>query len=286
MKLCPQCSAAHEAVDWVCPACAWRPERRGQVYDLMGPADAGTLGFEAHAFQDLAAVEDGYFWFAARNALIGWARSAYFADSRSFLEVGCGNGQVLRALQQADPGLRLTASEAFFEGLHVAASRLSGVDLLRADVRCLPFDEEFDVVGAFDVLEHVDDDARAMQQIARATKKGGGVLVTVPQHPRLWTAIDTYSGHRRRYTRQTLTRLIRSAGLRLVRMTSFVSLLLPALLLSRAIRRGRPVDPSAEYRIPVTVNRLAGAVMGLERGLIRAGVSFPAGGSLLAVARR
>ncbi len=286
MKRCPQCSTAHEAADWVCPACGWRPERHGQVYDLMSQGTAGSLGFQAHNFQDLAAVEDRYFWFAARNALIAWAMSRYLPDARTFLEVGCGNGQVLRALQRVAPNLRLTASEAFVEGLEVAASRLTGVDFLRIDVRALPFQEEFDAVGAFDVLEHVDDDRQAMAEIARTTKKGGGVLVTVPQHPRLWSEIDTYSGHKRRYTRSALTGLLRGAGLRVVRVTSFVSLLMPGLLLSRVVRRGRPVDPAAEYRIPAAVNRLAGAMMGLERGFIRAGLSLPAGGSLLAVARR
>jgi SAM-dependent methyltransferase len=286
MKLCPRCSAAHGAVDWVCPACHWHPQRRGRIYDLTGDGVERQLGFEAHAFQDLAAVEDEYFWFRARNALIEWALTTYLPGSRTFLEVGCGNGQVLRALQRAAPELRLTASEAFYEGLHVAAARLHDIDLLRVDVRRLPFVEEFDVVGAFDVLEHVDDDHEAMQQIAGATKRGGGVLITVPQHPRLWSEIDAYSHHRRRYTRATLTALLQTAGLSLVRMTSFVSLLLPGLLMSRILRRGRPVDPVAEYQIPPAVNRLAGAMMGIERRLIRAGVSFPAGGSLLAVARR
>jgi SAM-dependent methyltransferase len=193
---------------------------------------------------------------------------------------------VLRALHERFPTLRLTASEAFAEGLAVLEARLADVELLRADVRRLPFDGEFDVVGAFDVLEHVDDDVGAMREIARSAAAGGGVIVTVPQHPGLWSEVDAYSGHRRRYTRSSLRELLQAAGLRVVRMTSFVTLLLPGLLLARTLRRGRPVDPFTEYRIPGAVNTLADAVMGVERRLIRAGISFPAGGSLLAVARR
>ena len=65
-----------------------------------------------------------------------------------------------------------------------------------------------------------------------------------------------------------------------------MSLLLPALMLSRMAQRSAPVDPAREFEIPAAVNRVGAAVMTLERALIKSGLSFPAGGSLLAVARR
>ena len=156
----------------------------------------------------------------------------------------------------------------------------------QADVTRLPLRGEFDVVGAFDVLEHVPDDAAAIREIARSVRPGGGVVITVPQHAWLWSGLDEYAGHQRRYSRAALVSLVGSAGLRPVLVTSFVSLLLPALLLSRAAQRGKTVDPLQEFRIAPAANRVAGWMMTAERALIRGGLSLPAGGSLLLVARR
>ena len=75
-----------------------------------------------------------------------------------------------------------------------AVSRVPDVQLYQLDGRRLPFEEEFDVVGAFDVLEHVDDDGLVLAQMHQATKPGGGIIVSVPQHPWLWSAVDEFSG--------------------------------------------------------------------------------------------
>ena len=231
-------------------------------------------------------MESCHFWFAARNKLITWALRRFFPGARTFLEVGCGTGQVLRALNQTMPSLRMTGLEASFAGLRFMLERVPRLQAVQAVATALPYESEFDVVGAFDLLEHIPDHAAAMAEIVRSVKPGGGVLLTVPQHPRLWSALDRYSGHQRRYTRRGLTSLVRTSGLDLLFATSFVSLLLPALLLSRMRQQNETVDPLQEFRISPAVNAFGRTMMAVERRLIRYGVSLPAGGSLLVVARR
>jgi SAM-dependent methyltransferase len=156
------------------------------------------------------------------------------------------------------------------------------------DARALPFEEAFDVVGAFDLLEHVPEDEDALTQMRRATVAGGGVLLTVPQHPRLYGYADERAGHVRRYDAGDLRAKIERAGFEVLRMTSFLSLLLPAMALSRA-RRPRPgSDPLSipGLELPRPLDALLRGVLAIERGMIRLGVSFPAGGSLLAVGRK
>ena len=160
--------------------------------------------------------------------------------------------------------------------------------MLQGRAEDLPFADEFDVVGAFDVLEHIEDDHGALRALARAARPGGGVVVAVPQHPWLWAAADVASGHHRRYRRRELVSAAAAAGLDVVRVTSFVSLLLPLLLLSR-LRHRRP-DPSYDVVREIDIGRAANgvldAVMRVEAALLRRGVALPAGGSLLLVARR
>ena len=147
---------------------------------------------------------------------------------------------------------------------------------------------EFAAVGAFDVIEHIDEDEVALAQMHRALRPRGGLLLTVPQHPWLWSGADDFADHRRRYRRHELVERVRRAGFEVERVTSFVFLLLPAMAASRWIQRlrKREYDPMSERRLPRVLDRAMWGVLKAETALIRAGISFPAGGSLLLVARR
>ena len=247
-----------------------------------------TEGFDTRSFELLRDAEAGSFWFRARSHLVVWTLRRYFSGARSFLEVGCGTGFVLQGLREAFPQLQLTGAELFEEGLAVARRRVPDATLLQADARALAFDAEFDVVGSFDVLEHIEEDELALAAIVRAARPGGGVVLTVPQHPRLWSAADEFGKHVRRYRRRDLVAKAEWAGLRVERVTSFVSLLLPLMVVSRVTHRrmDESYDPLAELRLSRPLDLSLERVMDLERTLIRAGVSLPVGGSLLVVARR
>jgi SAM-dependent methyltransferase len=200
--------------------------------------------------------------------------------------VGCGTGFVLTGISAALPGLALAGTELKNAGLVFARTRLPNVPLLQTDARRLPFADEFDVVGAFDVLEHIDDDEAALGQLFRATRPGGGIVLTVPQHPALWSVVDERSFHRRRYRRADLVGKVTRSGFRVVKTTSFVSALLPLVWLSRARQNRRGFDAVAEFRVSRIVNATLERIMDVERMLITAGASLPAGASLLLVARR
>jgi SAM-dependent methyltransferase len=176
----------------------------------------------------------------------------------------------------------------FTQGLTFAEKRVPGVSLFQMDARQIPFEEEFDVIGAFDVLEHIEEDEGVLHQLRQATKAGGGIILTVPQHRFLWSRIDEYSFHKRRYRRKELVEKVVRAGFEIRRVTSFVSFLLPVMLLSRLRQhglRGR-FDPLAEYRLSHFADTGLEKIMDMERGLIERGVSFPVGGSLLVLAGR
>jgi SAM-dependent methyltransferase len=284
MKVCQACETRFTSGTWSCPSCGWRAAQQGSITVVGG--DREVEGFSGEFFDGLARAEEEHFWFRSRNELIAWCLRREFGTANTFLEVGSGTGHVSASIQRAFPRLRVTASEAFAEGLRFAERKAPGVELVQADIRALPWHEEFDVVGAFDVLEHVPDHEQAARELYSVVKPGGGVIVTVPQHQWLWSPIDEYSGHQRRYSRSGLVTLLQGAGFRVGRVTSFVSLLLPTLFLSRWSRRSQPVDPSAEVQLSPIANRIGAAAMSIEHALIRAGVSLPIGSSLLAIGRR
>jgi SAM-dependent methyltransferase len=246
--------------------------------------DALPATFDPAAFARLVAAESGHFWFEERRQLIGWALDRYFPAARDFCEVGCGTGFVLSGLESRRPGMNLTGVEYYGEALPYAAARLARTRLLAGDICQLPFREEFDVLGCFDVLEHIPDDERALANLAASLRPGGGLILTVPQHPQLWSVADEIGHHQRRYTRRLLRERIRASGLVLRRITSFVTCLLPVMWLSR--RAARRDDALRELSPSPAANRIGRLLLRMERGLIAGGLSLPAGGSLLAIATK
>ena len=250
-------------------------------------ASGERASFDPDHFAKLYRLEARSFWFRGRSDLIEWALHRYFPHARDVLEVGCGNGYVLERMHAAFPRLRLTGTELYAEGLAFARQRLGGsATLLQADVTVLGVHGAFDVVGAFDVAEHIEDDRRVLDNLYAALRPGGGLLVTVPQHAWLWSATDEAAHHVRRYSRADLRARLVEAGFEIVRTTSFVSLLLPALWLARRRSSEGMADVEAELDLPPLVNGFGYAASRIEALLIRAGVDLPAGGSLLAIARK
>jgi len=287
MIRCPGCGGLHESRLEACPACGFRPQVV-EDHPAWAPALAfGNEGFEPEYFENLARLEAGNFWFRARNALVVWALRRYFPGLRSFLEVGCGTGYVTSGVAHAFPQARLVGSEIYAAGLRHAARRVPQAAFVQMDARDMPYVDEFDVAAAFDVVEHIAEDEAVLANLRRAVRPGGGVLLTVPQHPSLWSASDEYARHVRRYTAREIHRKLRAAGLEVVRSTSFVTLPLPAMLVSRLAQRDLATfDPAGELTMAKPLDRALEAVLAVERAAIRAGLSLPAGGSRLVVARR
>ena len=138
------------------------------------------------------------------------------------------------------------------------------------------------------LLEHIEEDEVVLASMLHALRPGGGVAITVPQHPWLWSATDESACHVRRYQVGELREKVLRAGFTLVFETSFVSLLLPVMLASRlAMRRTRAETESmSELSLPLRLNRLFEMVMNAERYLIQRGFRFGWGGSRLLIAEK
>ena len=288
MKICIKC-AQNFSTEWrICIGCGYEQTMINNI-EVHAPEFANSGGgFKAEYFSELARLERDNFWFRARNDLILWAFSKYKPNAQNFLEVGCGTGFVLSGVAELYPRMPLTGSEIFLEGLSYASSRVPSAKLLQMDARQIPFINEFDVIGAFDVLEHIEEDEAVLSQLHKALKPDGVLLLTVPQHPRLWSTADEYACHIRRYTCAEIEMKVRKAGFQTLKNTSFVTLLLPAMMLSRLMQKKNKLgyDPVDEFKLSPFLNKLFYAFMRLEFFGVRLGLSYPVGGSRLVVAKK
>jgi SAM-dependent methyltransferase len=190
---------------------------------------------------------------------------------------------VLKAISSENPRLAVTGSEIYLSALDYAEKRVPHANLIQADVCRFPFESAFDLIGSFDVLEHIDDDALALQNIHKALKDDGSLILTVPQHKWLWSAYDDMACHKRRYSREELRAKLKNAGFKIIRMTSFMTFLLPMMAVSRF---KKTPDPTALLFINRTMNSFFYQINRIEQILINHDINLPIGGSLLCIARK
>jgi SAM-dependent methyltransferase len=250
--------------------------------------------YPSEGFDVTAQVEARSFWCQTRNRIVRLMIERFTERRRplDLLEIGCGTGNVLTALR-CIPNLRLTGSEIYLHGLRYARMRLPDVDFIQLDATEIPFDREFDVVGAFDVIEHIASDQQVMREVHDSLRPGGLFIVTVPQYQWMWSRLDEIVRHKRRYSRGELASKLRTAGFDVLYTTSFVTTLFPIMALVRVrARMGRrsTVGEAAEFAsqvdLPAPLNRFCGWLTRLDECVLKAGLSLPFGGSLLVVARR
>jgi SAM-dependent methyltransferase len=288
MIRCPRCAALYSSSGGArCSACRWTPATVDGVVAWAPELAEGGTGLADRTFALIAEHEDRHFWFQARNQRIVWALRRHFPALRTFLEIGCGTGVVLAAVQAAFPDASLTGTELATSGLGFTARRVPGTRVEQMDGRNVPYEGEFDVIGAFDVLEHIEDDRGVLAQMRRAVAPGGGAIVSVPQHQWLWSGVDDYSRHFRRYSRRELVGKLEAAGFTVEYVTSFMTFVLPAMALSRLMTPdAESLDPGAELKVGRITNAVCASLCRGEARLIARGWSLPLGGSLLAVARK
>jgi SAM-dependent methyltransferase len=247
-----------------------------------------TESYNPAWYEELAKLEAENFWFVARNRIIKWLAKRVLSVNGNYLEVGCGTGFVLQMLQKTFSGWKICATEAQPEGIEFARKRVSAdVSFFQMDACNIPFRDEFDAIGAFDVIEHIPDDVAAIAQIHSAIKPGGHFILSVPQHMFLWSKYDEAGCHFRRYSADELETKLKAAGFSILMSTSFNSLLLPLMMLSRAMKKGDEggaVDVLEELRLSYAVNFGLSVILRIEFMLIRLGVRFPFGGSRIVVA--
>lgn len=195
-------------------------------------------------FDRLFTLESNHFWFRSRNRIISILFHKFYKNYNNeirYLEIGCGTGYVLSEIVK-DRKLIAIGAELHIQGLKYAKKRLPNIEFIQMDATSIPFENTFDAIGAFDVIEHIEEDTKVIQCVNKALKKNGLFFISVPQHMWLWSSQDDAAFHKRRYSRKELASKLKENGFEIVFTTSFMFSLLPIMFLSRLRYKKNDLD--------------------------------------------
>ena len=238
---------------------------------------------ERSVYSHMADLDQRHWWYLGRRKVLAKLveRLVRPPEGAAILEVGCGTGHNLEMLKafgevdavELDESVRAIAEGRL--GRKVIADRLpelEGVD-----------DGRYDLICAFDVIEHTADDEAALAAISRKLGPGGKFALTVPAHQWMWSAHDAVNHHKRRYSKSTLKALIARSPLKLESIGYLNSLLFPLAVAERMVSKLRGKEEATLGIPPAPVNSALKSIFAFERHAIGR-IPLPPGLSLYAIA--
>ena len=238
---------------------------------------------ERAVYDQMAALDEQHWWYVARRKVLTELirRRAQPPAGARLLEIGCGTGHNLSMLAQFGSVDALEVDET----ARALAEKRLGKPVFSAplpDLNGVP-DSQYNLVAAFDVIEHIEDDVASLKGIARLLKPSGKLVLTVPAHQWMWSAHDVVNHHQRRYSKTGLRNLVDSSPLKLEAIGYLNSLLFPVAVAERLFSKMRGKDDADLSLPPKPLNQALERVFAAERALIGR-VPLPPGLSLFAVA--
>ncbi|SHJ35541.1 Methyltransferase domain-containing protein [Hymenobacter daecheongensis DSM 21074] len=234
-------------------------------------------------------LEEQHWWFRARrDAVFALIQNMHLPKDAAILEVGCSGGPLQQRLR-AEGYSNLTGIDLSEPAIALARQRQIP-NVQQMDGARLSFaDASFDVVVASDVLEHIEDEQRALLEWRRVLRPGGRLLVFVPAFQLLWSEHDVVNHHFRRYSGPQLRVALTRANLTVERLSYWNSALFAPAAAVRLLQRLRPTPkslPSGDLKLlPGALNGALLTLLRLENRLLRH-VNLPVGISTFALARK
>lgn len=263
--------------------------------------DLPDNSYDPAYFEPLFKAEEKHFWFRARNKVIGSITRGLLKAGKGpyrILEIGCGTGNVLREWAGLKPLPDLVCGmDLFAEGLFIANKRVS-CSLVQGDVELPPFKHVFNLVGLFDVLEHIPDDQGVLNSLGAMLVEDGAILLTVPAFPSLWSYFDVASHHVRRYLLQDLRAKVTAAGFTVEFASYYMMTIFPVVWLQRKLAGSSQLNHAAdkpdairslaldELKIIPGINGVLNFILSLEAKWIQRYRKLPFGTSIVLVARK
>jgi len=232
----------------------------------------------------MAYQQENHWWFKARREHIRTILKKYTPNRNiKILEIGCGTGANLSMLKEYGEVYAMEMNE-FASGY---ASETTGLEIKIGWLPDnIPFDEKFNIVCLFDVIEHVKDDKTALKELQKLLLPDGIAIITVPAHPLLYGVHDKMHHHYRRYSTKALRKIIDESHMKTLKISHFNFLLFPALLITRIIDIILKPERSTGYSIPNPfLNKILYKIFLSEKFSLNL-ISVPFGGSAFVILKK
>ncbi len=240
---------------------------------------------EKYLYPHFYEIENEHWWFAARQKILfNFVEKIFnFPNHANMLDVGCGTGAILDMFSKKFNCFGQDTSSDAIEFCkkrnlkNVYLGTLNEIELER---------NTFDLITAFDVLEHIEDEISVLKEMKNLLKDDGRILVTVPAFQFLWGIHDEVTHHKRRYIKPSLKNVIEKSGLKVERISYFNFFLFPIAVLKRFTAKLFNSNSANDLEIPTPIlNSILKNIFETEKNILPK-INFPFGLSLIAVLKK
>ena len=220
MIICPQCKKPLNKDNqlFVCYNCSYTTINDDSII-VFENIDSDNNDYSSEDLNILVKYEEKHFWFKRRKDYILYFINKCLNKKLSFIEIGSGTSYIAKAL--SDDGYNISIGDIYSNGFKFALkSNIS--NLYQFDLYKAPFEKQFDVICMFDVLEHLDDEVKALKNIHKMLNNNGFIVLTVPAHKWLWSNYDVIANHKRRYTTKDLVNLLTNNDFKVTMSKNFL----------------------------------------------------------------
>ena len=273
---------------YICDQCKKNFSEKNNLVVFHAEKSEKHDGMSHHIYNDLAKGIKKHFWFKARRDYIYKIFKSFVGLKNNIIDIGSGVGDIPLFL------ISKGYENMFIGDVHLSGLKYTEKSAVKKryqfDLIKTPFRNHFDIVTMFDVLEHIDDDEKAIKNIHKMLKKNGRAIIMVPAHLWLWNREDDIVSHRRRYEVKEIKRKFEKNGFRVMKVSAFFIAITPLLFLRRILDKFNKSEDKERFEINSIVNMILGTVCFLENRLLASRlfskISFRVGGSIMLVAEK
>jgi SAM-dependent methyltransferase len=231
-------------------------------------------------------IQKKHWWFVTKKEIVLEAIEEYLHKhgAPKVLDIGCGSGLMLNALEDAGQTFGMDMSD---DAISFSKEIFKGKVEKGLLPDQIPYDENyFDLIVALDVIEHIDRDVDSLRAIRSRIVENGKAIITVPAYMFLWSAFDELNEHKRRYTLTELNTKLLQAGFKVEKISYFNTILFPAVFVVRMLNNILGRNGASDVDMPSQpVNYILKKIFGIEKLLLKF-INLPFGVSILAVVRK
>lgn len=244
---------------------------------------------ELFVYEEVCKREKDDWWFVGRRKILSTLLEKYLVQRKAksknlaIIDIGCGAGDVMELLAKFGQVLGVDSSKQI-----AAFNKKMGRKVVVGDITKLDFPQkQFSLVTVLEVLEHLDRDRQALEEVWRILKPGGMLVITVPAFSFLWGSHDVTAHHKRRYTQKEIEEKLQKTGFKIIKISYMNTFLFPIIFSVRILKKlfniGEGKSDFWEY--PPFVNQILKQIFSFEATLLKR-TSFPFGTSLLVIAEK